>query len=236
MAGSPSHDAAPQIFRRPIYAQVLIAVAIGILVGHFFPGTGKSLQPLGDGFIRLIKMLIGPIIFCTLVHGIASMSDMKKLGRVGLKALIYFEVVSTFALIIGLIVVNVLKPGAGFNISATALDPNASALYSEKAHALSAVQFLLKIIPSTLFDAFASGDLLQILLVSVLTGFAISFMGEKSAPVLRAVDLAGQVFFGIMRIVIKAAPIGAFGAMAYTVGSYGIGSLNRLVLLMAGFI
>jgi aerobic C4-dicarboxylate transport protein len=214
---------------------VLIAVALGIVIGGFFPDLGKSLKPLGDGFIKLVKMMIAPIIFCTVVHGIASMSDMRKLGRVGVKTLIYFEVVSTLALIIGLIVVNVLKPGAGFNIDPTTLDPGVGQTYAQKAHSMDLVSFFLNIIPNTLFDAFVTGDLLQVLLVSGLTAFAITFMGDRREPVLRVIDDAAHIFFGIMRIVVRLAPLGALGAMAFTIGSYGLGALNRLVALMAGF-
>jgi len=214
---------------------VLIAVFAGILIGHYFPDFGKLLKPLGDGFIKLIKLLIAPIIFCTIVHGIASMGDLKKLGRIGGKTILYFEVVSTLALVIGLVVVNVLKPGAGFNVDPATLDPQISQNYAQKAQALSTVDFLLNIIPNTLFGAFVSGDLLQVLLVASLVAFAISAMGERGQPVLRGIDHAAQVFFGVMKIVVKIAPIGAFGAMAFTVGSFGLGSLNRLAALMAGF-
>jgi aerobic C4-dicarboxylate transport protein len=215
--------------------QVLIAVVLGIVIGGFFPELGKSLKPLGDGFIKLVKMMIAPIIFCTVVHGVASMSDMRKLGRVGVKTLFYFEVVSTLALVIGLIVVNVFKPGAGFDIDPKTLDPQIGQSYSQKAHSMDLVSFFLNIIPNTLFDAFVSGDLLQVLLVSGLTAFAIMFMRERREPVLNAIDSASHVFFGIMRIVVRLAPLGALGAMAFTVGSYGLGALNRLVALMAGF-
>ena len=220
---------------RILYVQVLVAVFAGILVGYFFPESGKSLKPLGDGFIKLIKMLIAPIIFCTVVHGIASMSDLKKLGRIGGKTILYFEVVSTLALLISLAVVNILKPGAGFNIDPATLDPKISQAYAQKAHALSAVDFILNIIPSTLFDAFVSGDLLQVLFVAILVAFAISFMGERGQPLLHGIEYASQVFFGVMQIVVKVAPIGAFGAMAFTIGSYGLGALNHLIALMAGF-
>jgi aerobic C4-dicarboxylate transport protein len=218
-----------------LYIQVLIGVLLGILVGYFFPHTGKALKPLGDGFIKLIKMLIGPVIFCTVVHGIASLEDLKKLGRVGLKAILYFEVVSTLALAIGLIVVNLLKPGAGFNIDPTTLDPKIATSYAQKAHELSATEFVLHIIPNTFFEAFVTGDLLQILLISVLSGFAIAFMGEAGRPILKAVDAAGKVFFGVMGLVVKLAPIGAFGAMAFTIGGFGLGALNKLLFLMGGF-
>jgi aerobic C4-dicarboxylate transport protein len=219
-----------------LYIQVLIAVGIGILVGYFQPGFGASLKPLGDGFIALVKMIIAPIIFCTVVHGIASMSDLKKLGRVGIKSLLYFEIVSTLALAIGLIVVNTLQPGAGFDLKT--IDPTKvkqSQGYAEQAHSLDPVKFLLNIIPSSFFNAFASGDILQVLLIAILSGFAISFMGNMGTPILYGVDKGSKVFFGIMRIIVKVAPIGAFGAMAYTVGSQGIGALRNLGFLMICF-
>jgi aerobic C4-dicarboxylate transport protein len=223
---------------RILYVQVLIAVFLGIVVGCVNPGLGKSLKPVGDGFVSLVKMIIAPIIFCTVVHGIASMSDLKKLGRVGIKALLYFEVVSTLALFIGLIVVNTLHPGAGFNVDPKSLNPTQvqqSQTFAQKAHSLDPVEFLLNIIPSSFFNAFSSGDILQVLLVAILTGFAIAFMGARGTPVLVAVDIAANVFFGIMRIVVKVAPLGAFGAMAFTVGSQGIGALKNLGYLMFCF-
>ena len=210
-------------------------MALGILVGYLFPDFGKSLKPLGDGFIKLIKMMIAPIIFCTVVHGVASVGDLKKLGRVGLKTLFYFEIVSTLALIIGLVVVNVLKPGAGFNIDPATLDPKIGEAYAQKAHAMDVKSFLLNIIPNTLFDAFVTGDILQVLLVSVLTAFAICALGERRQPTLNVIEQLNALFFGIMRIVVKLAPLGAFGAMAFTIGSYGLSSLNRLGALMLGF-
>jgi aerobic C4-dicarboxylate transport protein len=230
---SPARPRTP--WYRILYVQVLIAVALGIVIGHLWPETGKQLKPLGDAFIRLVKMVIAPIIFCTVVHGIASMSDLKKLGRVGGKTLLYFEIVSTLALIIGLVVVNVLKPGVGFNIDPHTLDPKIGASFAAQAHSLSTVDFLLGIIPSSFFDAFAKGDLLQVLLVSVLSAFALGALGERGAPVLRGIDVMAQIFFGIMRLIVVVAPLGALGAMAFTVGSYGLGSLNRLAALMAGF-
>lgn len=242
---TPPTNAAPAA-RKPWYAvlyiQVLIAVALGILVGHFFPATtdpeawsAAKLKPLGDGFIKLVKMMIAPIIFCTIVHGVASMRDLRKLGRVGLKTLIYFEVVSTLALVIGLVVVNVLKPGVGFNIDPTTLDPASTESYVERAKEAGLVPFLLNIIPDTLFSAFVTGDLLQVLLVSGLAAFAISALGPWRDPALHVIDVLSKIFFGIMRIVVRLAPMGAFGAMAFTVGSYGLGSLNKLLALMAGF-
>jgi aerobic C4-dicarboxylate transport protein len=235
--------ATPQSHRpwyRVLYLQVLIAVALGITVGYFFPDFGRSLKPLGDGFIKLVKMMIAPIIFCTVVHGIASMGDLKRLGRIGIKSLVYFEVVSTGALIIGLVVVNVLKPGVGitpvgetYHVEAKAGD-NSHGL-SEKAHSLSTVDFILNIIPNTFLGAFVSGELLQVLLVAVLVAFAIAFMGERGKPLLHVIEYGSQVFFGVMHILVKVAPIGAFGAMGYTVGAHGIGTLNKLFALMAGF-
>ena len=220
---------------RVLYIQVLIAVALGILIGHFAPDAAKPLKPLGDGFIKLVKMIIAPIIFCTVVHGIASMSDLKKLGRIGGKTLLYFEVVSTFALVLGLVVVNLLKPGVGFDTTRQNIDPAVAADYAAQAHSLSTVDFLLNIIPTSFFDAFAKGDLLQVLLVAVLTAFALGALGERGRPMLHAIDTIAQLFFGIMGRIVKLAPIGAFGAMAFTVGSYGIDSLNNLLALMAGF-
>jgi aerobic C4-dicarboxylate transport protein len=229
----------PPPVRRPwyriLYVQVLIAVALGIVLGHFWPETGKSLKPLGDGFIKLVKMIIAPIIFCTVVHGIASMSDMKKLGRVGGKTLLYFEIVSTLALVIGLIVVNVLQPGAGFDIDPHTLDPKIGATYAAQAHSLSTADFLLGIIPTSFFDAFAKGDLLQVLLVAILTAFALGALGERGKPILHTIEVIAELFFGIMRIVVVVAPLGALGAMAFTVGSYGLGSLGHLAKLMGGF-
>jgi aerobic C4-dicarboxylate transport protein len=220
---------------RVLYIQVLIAVLVGILIGHFFPGLGQSLKPLGDGFIKLVKMIIAPIIFCTIVHGVASMTDLKKLGRIGIKTLVYFEIVSSIALVIGLVVVNLLKPGAGFNIDPKTLDPSVGHTFAEKAHATSTVDFFLNIIPRSFFDAFATGDLLQVLLIAGLTAGAISLLGERKKPVLSVIEYGAECFFGIMRIIVKVAPLGALGAMAFTVGSYGLGSLNRLAALMFSF-
>jgi aerobic C4-dicarboxylate transport protein len=218
-----------------LYVQVLVAVALGILIGRLTPDFGASLKPLGDAFVKLVKMVIAPIIFCTIVHGIASMRDLRKLGRVGVRTLLYFEVVSTLALFIGLVVVNVMKPGVGFNVDVQALDQTIGQSYAQKAHATGVVAFLLNIIPVTLFDAFATGDLLQVLLVSVLAGFAISGLGSWREPVLQGIAVASEVFFGIMRIVVRFAPLGALGAMAFTVATFGLGALNRLLALMGCF-
>lgn len=225
---------------RVLYFQVLVAVALGIVIGYLWPDFGKSLKPLGDGFVKLVKMMIAPIIFCTVVHGIASMGDLKKLGRVGAKTLLYFEIVSTLALIIGLVVVNVMKPGAGFTPAGGTFQTTSSALnashdLAEKAQALSTTDFLLKIIPDTFLGAFVSGDLLQVLFIAIVVAFAIVAMGERGKPALHVIDYGAQVFFSLMHILVKAAPVGAFGAMGFTVGSYGLAALGKLVWLMAGF-
>jgi aerobic C4-dicarboxylate transport protein len=235
-----AHPASPIVpHRRPwyaiLYVQVLIAIVIGVLIGHFFPATGTALKPLGDGFIALIKMMIAPVIFCTVVHGIASMRDLKKIGRVGLKTLVYFEVVSSLALLIGLIVGEVLRPGEGFNIDPATLDANAVSTYVRQAKEQGIVQHLLAIIPDTFIGAFARGDLLQVLLVSILTGFAISRLGDLGERIAHVIDIMAQVFFGLIRIIVRVAPIGAFGAMAFTVGAFGVGSLWKLVELILTF-
>jgi aerobic C4-dicarboxylate transport protein len=228
------------VARRPwytiLYLQVLIAIVIGVLVGYYFPDAGKAMKPLGDGFIALIRMMIAPVIFCTVVHGIASMSDLKKIGRIGVKTLFYFEVVSTFALALGLLVGELAHPGSGFNIDPASLDPKAVSSYVTRAKEDSLVGHLLAIIPpDSFFGALARGDLLQVLLVSILTGFAISMMGEAGESVARAIDKAARVFFGVIRIIVRVAPIGAFGAMAFTIGAYGLGSLVNLGALIATF-
>src|SRR5438105_4688985 len=224
-----------QPFYRVLYVQVLMAVAAGIFLGYFFPALGKAMQPLGEAFIKLVKMLIAPIIFCTVVHGIASLGDLTKVGRIGGKTILYFEVVSTLALLLGLLVVNLVRPGDGFNIDPRALDPQLGHSYAQKAEAATVAQFFLNLIPVSLLAPLVSGDLLPLLLVSILIAFAIAFLGETGKPILHAIDQAGRVFFGVMRLVVKAAPIGAFGAMAFTVGSFGVSSLNRLFLLMVCF-
>jgi aerobic C4-dicarboxylate transport protein len=218
-----------------LYVQVLIAIAVGILIGHYFPNTGVALKPLGDGFISLIKMMIGPVIFCTVVHGIGSMRDLKKVGRVGIKTLFYFEAVSTLALGLGLLVGELLQPGRGFNIDPATLDPNAVAGYVHRAQEEGVVAHLLAIIPETFIGAFAKGDLLQVLLVSILTGFAISQLGDLGERINGVIEAMAKIFFGMIRIIVRAAPIGAFGAMAFTVGAYGVASLVNLVELIATF-
>lgn len=223
-----------------LYAQVLIAVGLGIVIGKLFPEFGAGLKPLGDGFVKLVKMLIAPVIFCTIVHGIASVGDVKRLGRIGLRTLLYFEVVSTFALVIGLIVVNLLRPGVGFTpqgevFHATAKLAETSHTYVEKSHALTFADFILKIIPDTFVSAFTSGDLLQTLLISVLSGFAINAMGERGEPILRGVNLASDFFLRVMGVVVRVAPVGALGGIAFTVGSFGWDALGKLLTLISGF-
>ena len=225
--------------RRPwstiLYVQVLLAIAAGILIGHYFSDLGVALKPLGDGFISLIKMMIGPVIFCTVVHGIGSMRDLKKVGRVGVKTLFYFEAVSTVALAIGLLVGELLQPGKGFNIDPATLDPGAVEGYVHRAKQEGIVAHLLGIIPDTFLGAFANGDLLQVLLISILTGFAISRLGDLGERINGVIDAMAKIFFDIIRIIVRAAPIGAFGAMAFTVGAYGVVSLVNLIELVATF-
>ncbi len=261
----PSSQPPRQAWYRVLYIQVLIAVVLGVVVGYVFhdqfvvpnpvgvaqpegpfngtPATsvperasrtalGNAIKALGDGFIKLVKMMIAPIIFCTVVHGIASMSDIKKLGRVGGKTILYFEIVSTFALLIGLVVVNVMKPGTGLDWTP---DPNRRQSESHRSEPPSTVEFILNIIPDTFLGAFVSGNLLQVLLVAMLTAFAISSLGERGKPLLHIIEYGSHDFFGVMRIVVRAAPLGAFGAMAYTVGTFGLGSLKPLIILMLGF-
>jgi aerobic C4-dicarboxylate transport protein len=218
-----------------LYVQVIIAIGVGILIGWLDPQLGVKLKPLGDGFISLIKMMIAPVIFCTIVHGIASMGDLKKIGRVGVKTLFYFEAVSTLALGIGLLVGELWQPGSGFNIDPASLDPKAVASYVTRAKDEGIVAHLLSIIPNTFVGAFSGGDLLQILLVSILTGFAITLMGDLGTKVAHGIDVAAKVFFGVIRIIVKAAPVGAFGAMAFTIGSQGIGALWNLGNLIVTF-
>ncbi len=224
---------------RPIYShlyvQVLTAIVIGVLLGHFYPQLGEQMKPLGDGFVKLIKMLIAPIIFCTVVHGIASMEDMKRVGRVGLKALIYFEVVTTFALLVGLVVVNVLQPGVGMNADPKTIDTKSIQVYTTKAGQQSTVDFLLHIIPNTIVGAFAEGEILQVLFFAVLFAFALFMLGERGKPVLTLIDIVSHALFNVVGIIMRVAPIGAFGAMAFTIGKYGIGTLLSLGKLMAAF-
>ncbi len=222
-------------FYKILYVQVLFAIACGILLGMFYPSNGVAMKPLGDGFIRLIKMIIAPVIFCTVVSGIAGMQDVKKIGRVGGKALLYFEVVSTFALVIGLFVANIFRPGAGFNADPATLDTKSIAEFTEKAKHQSTIDFVMNIIPNTVVDAFAKGDILQVLLIAILFGFSLSLLGERGKPVTKLIDELASAIFGVVGIVMKVAPIGAFGAMAFTIGKYGIASLKPLAALMGCF-
>jgi aerobic C4-dicarboxylate transport protein len=222
-------------FYKILYVQVLFAIVVGVLLGIFEPALAASMKPLGDGFIKLIKMIIAPVIFCTVVAGIAGMQDMKKVGRVGGKALLYFEVVSTFALAIGLVVANLVKPGAGFNADPATLDASSIAQYTAKAHDQTTAGFLMNIIPTTFVDAFAKGEILQVLLIAILFGVALSMLGERGRPVAKLIDEVSHVIFGVVGIIMKLAPIGAFGAMAFTIGKFGIASLIPLAKLMGSF-
>ena len=218
-----------------LYFQVLTAITLGVCLGYFYPETGEAMKPLGDGFIKLIKMIIAPIIFCTVVTGIAGMEDMKKVGRVGAKALIYFEVVSTFALVIGLLVVSIVQPGVGMNADVSKLDTRALSTFIAKADSQSTVDFLINIIPNTVVDAFAKGDILQVLFLALFFGFALSMLGARGKVVYTLIDDIAHVLFVIVNIIMKVAPIGAFGAMAFTIGKFGLGSLSKLGMLMGSF-
>lgn len=222
-------------YLKNLYVQVLIAIAIGILLGHFYPSFATSLKPLGDAFIKLIKMMIAPIIFCTIVTGIAGMRDTKKVGRVGLKSILYFEIVTTIALVIGLFVINVLKPGSGMNIDTASLDSKAIEGYVTESKTRGVVDFLLHIIPENIVNALSNSDLLQVLFFSVLLGFALSKIGLKAKPMLDVIQSFESALFAIIKIVMKVAPLGALGAMSFTIGKYGIGSLASLGQLMITF-
>lgn len=238
MAHALTAGAAPaprKKFYKVLYVQVLIAVALGILLGHFYPQLGEQMKPLGDAFIKLVKMIIAPVIFLTVVSGIAGMTNLEKVGRVGAKALLYFVCFSTLALIVGLVVANVLHPGAGMHIDPKSLDTKAVASYAAKAHDQSVMGFLMNIIPDTVVGAFASGEILQVLFFSVLFGFGLAFMGEKGKPVLDFIKVSAEAVFGVVHIIMKVAPLGAFGAMAFTIGKYGISSIGNLFYLVAAF-
>ncbi len=217
-----------------LYVQVLVATAIGVVVGHFWPNAGVAMKPFGDAFIRLVRMIVAPVIFCTVVVGIAGASGVKTVGRAGALALIYFEVVTTAALLIGLLVVNTARPGAGMNVDPASLDSKAVAQYVTAGRAQTATGFLVDIIPTTVVDAFAKGDILQVLLVSVLFGFALRAT-VGAAAVVTLIERLSTVLFGVVEIIMKAAPIGAFGAMAFTIGSFGVGTLAPLAKLIACF-
>ena len=218
-----------------LYFQVVVAVVVGVLLGHFYPQVGVEMKPFGDAFIKGIKMLIAPIIFCTVVLGIAGMEDMKKVGKTGGLALLYFEVVSSLALIIGLIIVNVLQPGSGMNIDPASLDTKGIVAYTGPGKIGTTTEFLLNIIPNTVVDAFAKGEILQVLLFAVLFGFALHKFGGKGTLIFDVIEKFSHVLFDIIGIIMKVAPIGAFGAMAFTIGKYGIASLFSLGKLMGSF-
>ena len=220
---------------KSLYFQVLVAITIGVLLGHYYPDTGAAMKPLGDGFIKLIKMIIAPIIFCTIVVGIAGMKDMKKVGKTGGYALLYFEVVSTVALMIGLIVVNVWQPGVGMNVDVSSLDAKSVAMYAAPGKMVSTTDFMMNIIPVSVVDAFAKGDILQVLLFSILFGYALHALGERGKMVFELIEKISSVLFGIIGVIMKVAPIGAFGAIAYTIGKHGLSSLAQLAHLMGSF-
>lgn len=224
----------PKIFKS-LYFQVIIAIIIGILLGHFYPSFAIQLKPLGDGFIKLIKMMIAPIIFCTIVTGIAGMQNTKKVGRVGLKAILYFEVVTTIALIIGMVVINILQPGKGMNIDPASLDASSVDSFISESKSQSVGDFLLHIIPENIVNAISTGNILQVLFFSVLLGFALSKIGAKAAPLLKGIQSLEDALFTIIKFIMKLAPLGALGAMAFTIGKYGIASLTSLGQLMLSF-
>ncbi|MBC7681186.1 MAG: dicarboxylate/amino acid:cation symporter [Ferruginibacter sp.] len=227
--------AAKKPFYKSLYLQVLFAVALGVALGHFQPDLGAQMKPLGDGFIKLIKMMIAPIIFCTVVIGIAGMEDMKKVGKTGGLALLYFEVMSTLALIIGLVMVNLVQPGTGMHVDVTSLDTKGIAAYTAPGKMVTTTDFLLNVIPSTVVDAFAKGEILQVLLFAVLFGFALHRFGGRGTQVFDFIEKFSHVLFDIVGMVMKVAPIGAFGAMAFTIGKYGVDSLVSLGKLMGTF-
>ncbi|MEP7099829.1 MAG: dicarboxylate/amino acid:cation symporter, partial [Burkholderiales bacterium] len=220
---------------KSLYLQVITAIVIGVILGHFYPSTGEAMKPLGDGFIKLIKMIIAPIIFCTVVVGIAGMEDMKKVGKTGGLALLYFEIVSSVALVVGLVVINIVKPGVGMNIDVASLDTKGIVAYTKPGQMASTTDFLLNVIPSTVVDAFAKGEILQVLLFAVMFGFALHKFGGRGTLVFDFIEKFSHVLFGIVGYIMKVAPIGAFGAMAFTIGKYGVGSLVSLGQLMATF-
>jgi len=220
---------------KSLYFQVLVAIAIGVILGVLYPQLASQMKPLGDGFIKLIKMMIAPIIFCTVVLGIAGMEDMKKVGKTGGYALLYFELMSTAALIVGLVIINLAKPGVGMNVDPTTLDTKAVAAYAEPGRLQSTTDFVLNIIPTTVVDAFAKGEILQVLFFAVLFGFALHKFGGKRSVVYEFVEKTSEILFQIVSIIMRVAPIGAFGAMAFTIGTYGVESLANLAKLMATF-
>ena len=223
-------------FFRSLFGQVMVALVLGILIGGLWPEFGAKLKPLGDGFIKLIKMIIGPLVFCVVVHGICGTEDIKKVGRVGVKAIVYFEIITTFALILGIILAYALQPGVGMNVDPRSLDASAMAAYTDRVgQVTSTVDFLMKIIPTTFVDAFAKGDILQVLLLAILFGVALMLIGQPAKPLVNLIDLAAHAFFKIIGLIIKLAPLGVLGAIAFTVGKYGVGSLKQLGLLVLIF-
>lgn len=232
---APLPRAAKKPWYKVLYIQVLLAVALGVILGLWSPSVATAMKPLGDGFIKLIRMVISLMVFFTVANGIAGMKDMKKVGRVGGKALIYFEVVSTLALLLGMAVANWLRPGAGFNVDPATLDAKAVMAYAGKAKQQNVVDFLLHVIPDTVVDAFASGDILQVILIAVLFGFALSALGDRCKPVIDVFDGLSHAVFGVVNTLMRFAPLGAFGAMAFTVGKYGIAALGPLVKLIGAF-
>jgi aerobic C4-dicarboxylate transport protein len=234
-AAMPTHNSRKKPFYATLWVQVLLAIGLAIALGYFSPARAIAMKPLGDAFIKLITMIITLIIFCTVVTGIAGMQDMKKVGRVGGKALVYFEIVSTMALLIGLVVGNLVRPGSGFNVNPATLDAKAVADYAGQAKAQSATDFLMHIIPNTVVDAFAKGDILEVLLVAILFGFALSAVGPRCKPLVDLFNALTHAVFGVVNILMRFAPIGAFGAMAFTVGKYGLISLGPLAKLIGTF-
>ncbi|WP_439400032.1 dicarboxylate/amino acid:cation symporter (plasmid) [Bradyrhizobium sp. PMVTL-01] len=233
--GTSSTGRSRKPFYTILYVQVLAAIAVAIVLGHYWPAIAVDMKPFGDGFIKLIKMVIALAIFCTVVTGIAGMSNMKKVSRVGGKALLYFEVLSTLALLIGFLAAHVATPGAGFNVDPATLDARAVAQYAGKAKEQTIAEFLLNIIPNTVIDAFARGDILPVVLVSILFGCVLSRLGERARPVRDTIDGGSMLIFGAINVIMRFAPIGAFGAMAFTVGRYGVGSLGPLAKLIGLF-
>ncbi|RVT43596.1 dicarboxylate/amino acid:cation symporter [Sphingobium algorifonticola] len=232
---TPHPPMTPLPFYRHLYVQVLVAIALGVLVGHLWPETGASLKPLGDAFIKLVKMIIAPVIFLTIVTGIAGMKELGAIGRVAAKAFAYFLTFSTLALVVGLIVANVVQPGAGLHIDPASLDAGKVADYTHKAHDQTLTAFLLNIIPATLVSAVAEGNILQVLFVAILFGVALTMIGDKATPLMTVLESASHAIFRLVALLMKAAPVGAFGAMAFTIGQYGIGTLANLAGLVATF-
>ena len=222
-------------YLKSLYAQVIFAIIVGILIGTFYPPFAIQLKPLGDGFIKLVKMMIAPIIFCTIVNGIAGMENTKKVGRVGIKAIVYFEIVTTFALMIGLIIINILKPGVGMNIDPASLDLKAVEGYMTPKKDVGVIEFILNIIPDNIINALSAGNILQILFFSILLGFALSKIGPKGRPLLGGIKSIEEALFAVIKIIMRVAPLGALGAMSFTIGKYGLGSLVSLGKLMGSF-